>query len=58
LKDFEAFLRHFQRAFDYKCEAFIKFKRLFQHIFKEVEAFVRITRLLKYFVRKVEAFLN
>jgi hypothetical protein len=29
------------KAFDYKCEALIKLKRLFEDIFGEMEAFLR-----------------
>jgi hypothetical protein len=43
LNNFEAFLRHFQK----KCEAFIKMRRLFEDIFREIEALISDLRLFK-----------
>jgi hypothetical protein len=38
-----------EKAFDYKCEAFIKIKRLFEDIFREMEALKRNLRLFQRF---------
>jgi hypothetical protein len=62
LKDFEAFKDIFRevKAFDYKCEAFIKFKRLFEDIFegfiKKSEAFSMMTRRFEDITNGIEDF--
>jgi hypothetical protein len=35
------------KAFDYKCEAFIKITRLLENIFREMEALIRNLRLIQ-----------
>jgi hypothetical protein len=46
-------VRHFERfssflkAFSEKCEAFIKIRRLFEDIFREMEALIRNLRLFQ-----------
>jgi hypothetical protein len=44
------------KAFDYKCEAFIKITRLFEDIFTEMEALIRNLRLLKLFSMELRLF--
>jgi hypothetical protein len=49
------------KAFDYKCEAFIKFKRHFQMdggFIKKSEAFSKMTRLFEDIINGIEAFLK
>jgi hypothetical protein len=53
------------KAFDQKCEAFIKFTRLFEDIFREMEAlarnlrhFQRLRGFLKTFSNEIQAFLK
>jgi hypothetical protein len=45
-------------AFDYKCEGFIKIKRLFENIFREIEALIRNLRLFEDVFNEIEAFLK
>jgi hypothetical protein len=45
-------------AFQCKCEASIKIKRLFEDIFKEMEASIRNLRLFEDIFNQSEAFLK
>jgi hypothetical protein len=46
------------KAFDYKCDVFLKFKRLLEDIIKKSEAFSKMTRLFENIFNGIEAFLS